>query len=157
MKTPEQIAREVSGGHFDTYQDSAEEVGHPEGQPIVETWPRLRECIVDAIEIDRRQHDGTLHAATIDALQDRIDVDADVDEGYSYRKRAIAWIESNPDGFWEEFGGPLLDDIERKFWAPKCDECDESAENFWPQLTPPVQLCASCTHDAKRSGWEPGA
>lgn len=55
MKTPEQIADEVSAGHFETYQDSAEEVGHPEGQPIVETWPALRECIAAAIEADRAQ------------------------------------------------------------------------------------------------------
>lgn len=38
-----------------------------------------------------------------------------------------------------------------------CDECDENpATQFWPRLTPPVQLCYGCTHDARRSGWEPG-
>lgn len=57
MKTPEQIAAEVAGSYFDTYQDSAEEVGHPEGQPIVETWPALRECIAAAIEADREQRE----------------------------------------------------------------------------------------------------
>lgn len=55
MKTSEQIAAETAGTHFDTYQDSAEEVGHPEGQPIVETWPALRACIAAAIEADRAQ------------------------------------------------------------------------------------------------------
>ncbi len=55
MKTPEQIAAEVAGSYFDTYQDSAEEVGNDEGQPIVETWPALRECIAAAIEADRAQ------------------------------------------------------------------------------------------------------
>lgn len=37
-----------------------------------------------------------------------------------------------------------------------CDECDEPATIFWPKLTDPVQLCDSCTHNARRSGWEPG-
>lgn len=55
MQTPEQIAAETAARHFDTYQDSAEEVGHPEGQPIVETWPQLRQCLTEAVEADRRQ------------------------------------------------------------------------------------------------------
>ena len=38
----------------------------------------------------------------------------------------------------------------------QCDECDEEADNFWPNLKEPVQMCASCTHNARRSGWEPG-
>ena len=37
-----------------------------------------------------------------------------------------------------------------------CDECDEEAEIFWPKLVEPVQLCSSCAHNARRSGWEPG-
>lgn len=39
---------------------------------------------------------------------------------------------------------------------PQCDECDEPATVFWPNLAPPVQMCESCAHDAFRSGWEPG-
>lgn len=38
----------------------------------------------------------------------------------------------------------------------KCDECDEEAEVFWPKLVTPVQMCRSCEHNARRSGWEPG-
>lgn len=50
-----------------------------------------------------------------------------------------------------------------------CDECgaregdridyltSETVElNVWPKLNPPVQMCDSCTHNAYRSGWEPG-
>lgn len=38
-----------------------------------------------------------------------------------------------------------------------CDECDERpATQFWPKLATPVQLCEPCTHNARRSGWEPG-
>lgn len=38
-----------------------------------------------------------------------------------------------------------------------CDECDERpATQFWPKLATPVQLCDPCTHNARRSGWEPG-
>ncbi len=50
---------------------------------------------------------------------------------------------------------------------PKCDECDtrEGDEDqlghpielsHWPRLIPPVQMCPSCEHNARRSGWEPG-
>lgn len=38
----------------------------------------------------------------------------------------------------------------------QCDECEEEATNFWPELKKPVQLCDSCEHNARRSGWEPG-
>lgn len=37
-----------------------------------------------------------------------------------------------------------------------CDQCDEPATQFWPELAPPIQMCDSCTHNARRSGWEPG-
>lgn len=40
--------------------------------------------------------------------------------------------------------------------VPECDECEEEATNFWPNLREPVQLCDSCEHNARRSGWEPG-
>lgn len=43
-----------------------------------------------------------------------------------------------------------------KYQATKCDECEEIATNFWPKLIEPVQMCDSCTHNARRSGWEPG-
>lgn len=158
MKAPEQIADEISAGRFGTYQDSAEEVGHPEGQPIVETWPALRECIVAAIEIDRRQRDESVHAAAVLALEEWIEIWPDEIDLNAARRRAVEWIESEPDEFWLDFAGPMLHDIEKKFLVnpdTKCDECDESAVNFWPDLMPPVQLCASCTHNARRSGWEP--
>lgn len=54
---------------------------------------------------------------------------------------------------------------EETVWAPgayakhkenECDECDEQAVNFWPNLKEPVQMCEGCTHNARRSGWEPG-
>lgn len=38
----------------------------------------------------------------------------------------------------------------------RCDECDEPAASFWPDLAVPVQLCEGCEHDARRSGWAPG-
>lgn len=39
----------------------------------------------------------------------------------------------------------------------RCDECEDPAAQFWPTLNPPVQLCDSCTHNARRSGWSPDA
>lgn len=39
-----------------------------------------------------------------------------------------------------------------------CDECNEHpASHFWSNLPTPVQLCDSCLHNARRSGWELGA
>lgn len=37
-----------------------------------------------------------------------------------------------------------------------CDQCDQAATQYWPELKKPVRLCDSCVHDARRSGWEPG-
>lgn len=39
----------------------------------------------------------------------------------------------------------------------ECVNCNEEATAFYPNLTPPLQFCDSCDHDARRSGWEPGA
>lgn len=55
MKTPEQIAEETTRRNFDTYEDSAQEVNHPEGQPIVETRPALIASVTAAIKADRAQ------------------------------------------------------------------------------------------------------
>lgn len=63
-KTPEEIARAIAAQHFDTYQDSATEVEHPEGQPIVETWDDLRDAIEAAIHADRAQHAAVRTCAT---------------------------------------------------------------------------------------------
>lgn len=68
MKTPQQIAAETTGQHFDTYQDSAEEVGHPDGQPIIETWPALNACVAAAIEADRAQRDSQIRVGELPAL-----------------------------------------------------------------------------------------
>lgn len=40
--------------------------------------------------------------------------------------------------------------------AKECDECHEAATEFYPNLKKSVQLCDSCAHNARRSGWEPG-
>lgn len=81
------------------------------------------DTILGAIKDDRAQHsitpenDGTVHAAVIDALEDRRS-GYDMDDDRAERERvirAVAWIEAEPDEFWGEFAGPMLDDIERKF------------------------------------------
>lgn len=42
--------------------------------------------------------------------------------------------------------------------APECDECGSTdTVTVWDDLTEPVALCPSCEHDARRSGWAPGA
>lgn len=81
MKTIEQIA-DTYAHTVEAYQDSAEEVGHPEGQPIVETYPQLQEIIAAALTEDRKQIREALERphpvpgfrdyplATVDALLD---------------------------------------------------------------------------------------
>jgi len=40
----------------------------------------------------------------------------------------------------------------------ECPNCGERVDelNHWPKLNPPVSMCDSCVHNARRSGWEPG-
>lgn len=45
---------------------------------------------------------------------------------------------------------------QREIESGRCDECDQPATQFWPELKRPVQLCDGCAHDARRSGWSPG-
>lgn len=40
--------------------------------------------------------------------------------------------------------------------CPNCGEWVEGPLNEWPELNPPVIMCDSCLHNARRSGWEPG-
>lgn len=42
--------------------------------------------------------------------------------------------------------------------SKQCPECGEWFDqlNEYPKLNPPVSLCDSCEHNARRSGWEPG-
>lgn len=41
--------------------------------------------------------------------------------------------------------------------CPNCGERVPKGEmNHWPGLKPPVSMCNSCEHNARRSGWEPG-
>lgn len=81
-------------------------------------------------------------------------------------ERYNAWMEAVDDSSSDEesltaselidellgFASIEIDDVE----VEQCDECDEEADMIWPKLNPPVALCASCEHNARRSGWEPG-
>lgn len=60
------------------------------------------------------ERDGTIHAAVIAALWDRADYGSSHGEPNTAAS-AAQWVEGDPDGFWDEFAGPMLDDIERKF------------------------------------------
>ena len=48
------------------------------------------------------------------------------------------------------FAGIKVHDVE----VEECDECEEEATNFWPELKKPVQLCEGCEHDAYRTEHE---
>ncbi|MFJ6532499.1 hypothetical protein [Microbacterium sp. NPDC091662] len=48
-----------------------------------------------------------------------------------------------------------VDGLER---CPNCGEFVEPSDmSHWPNLREPVSMCSSCVHNARRSGWEPGA
>ncbi|WP_217181585.1 hypothetical protein [Streptomyces sp. AC495_CC817] len=81
-------------------------------------------------------------------------------DGYNYAQRC-AEAASNDEEIQAlqdlvdsllSYAGITVHEVE----VEECDECDDEATNFWPELKEPVQLCASCTHNARRSGWEPG-
>lgn len=111
MKTPEQIADEA----MEAFTLSESEQFEDETSDVEEcSADYIREQIAAAVRTDRAQseRDGTVHAAAIEALKDRADLDHDEAEGYDYRQRAIDWIANYPDEFWDSYAGPMLDQIE---------------------------------------------
>lgn len=85
LMTPDEIGH-ARAASVSAYEDSAEEVGHPEGQPIVETFPELRELlasaatmarevspesyarvcdVVDRVKLDERSSDTDVYAGAI--------------------------------------------------------------------------------------------
>lgn len=116
MKTPEQIAEKIvqpndgSNGMFNMY------LGHQTVYNVEDHHAaHLRNAIIKGIEVDRaqRENDGTIHAAVIAALHDRAEGFGDDDANTA--ASAAQWIEDDPDSFWEQFAGPMLDEIERAF------------------------------------------
>lgn len=66
------------------------------------------------VAIPQREDDGTIHAAFIREFIHRAANEGD-DVETSLAASAAGWIEDEPDEFWEEYAGPMLDEIERKF------------------------------------------
>lgn len=101
MKTPAAVARDFMEFSPNEHRDM--------------TGIQVYTLMVRAIEADRaqREDDGTIHAAVIAALWDRAE---DVEDGeQNVAASAAQWVEDEPDEFWEEFAGPMLDEIEGKF------------------------------------------
>lgn len=50
--------------------------------------------------------------------------------------------------------------VEMLATTTRCPNCGERVPHgemcHWPNLAEPISMCASCHHDARRSGWEPG-
>lgn len=104
MKTPEQIAEEYAYT-VDAYQDSAEEVGHPDGQPIIETFPQLAGIIERAIEADRAQR------GIIEQIAECLD-------GRGAVAAAALVRDTDPDDdLWNNYIGPMIDSIEDDYTA----------------------------------------
>lgn len=109
--------------------------------PVTSTDPRLEGW------------DNALPRAIAEMLTDREEPAAD---------RIIDWLKENEssDVLWSAIN-KFVDGLEALAGiAPEggsCDECAEPGTNSWPKLSPPVRLCDACLHDARRSGWDPGA
>lgn len=127
MKTPQQIAEDAARAVLLANIDNLR-IWNPDESPLasfgwalgegIEYEDGLMQLVVTAIEADRAQRstapedDGTIHAAVIAALWDRA---ASSESGEQSKAASGAyWVETAPDEFWEEFAGPMLDDIERK-------------------------------------------
>ena len=111
--------------------------------------------LLDAIEIPSPTEGSPLIMAVADAL----------DERDAHEAARLVRDTDPDDDIWNNYVGPMLDELEEAYTnsageiardSTTCDECDEPATSFWPKLTPPVQMCDSCAHNAHRSGWVPG-
>lgn len=109
MRTPQEIAAEVVDGF---QMEMAEKSGGEVERVDIDT---LKSLISIAIHADRDQpeRDGTIHAATIDILESRLDFAPENETETRAARDAMAWIEQFPDEFWDRFAGPMLDEIEQ--------------------------------------------
>ncbi|WP_217181593.1 hypothetical protein [Streptomyces sp. AC495_CC817] len=120
MKTPERIAREAMDKHYGIGTEWEEpnaygEEGFTRAQAETDIdADDILLIIREAIQADRaqRENDGSIHAAVIAALTERAENDANDGAEVSYAASAAAWVDAEPDEFWELFAGPLLDDLE---------------------------------------------
>lgn len=137
MKTIEEVAAEVAADW------------HEEGKTR-DADLRLAIEAIRAWEAQRPQ-DDEIYIVTDDT--------GEVLDVFSTEEEAKLFIDDRDDvTLWEETvwaPGAYTAEHER-LKANKCDECDEQATNHWPNLKEPVQMCDGCTHNARRSGWEPG-
>ncbi len=134
MKTPAQVADEIAS--LPEFASLTEE----------DLGLTVEAMMILAVQADRAQRQPEIYIVQND-LGDVVDVFRDADEATAaYQDETYSVVEET---VWEpgEYAAAQ---------PPKCDECDEPAVNFWPKLVEPVQMCASCTHNARRSGWEPG-
>lgn len=119
-------------------------INYPLGRDI--TREDVWQLIVTVIEAERAHVQPEIYIVQ-DDTGEVVDVFRDSDEATdAYQGDSYTVIEET---IWEQ--GEYT-----KHRATRCDECDEEATNFWPKLVEPVQMCDSCTHNARRSGWEPG-
>lgn len=77
----------------------------------------VRSLMVAAVEADRAQHarpenDGTIHAAVISELNERAENAAANGKDGNYAASAAAWVEAEPNEFWDTYAAPMLDDLE---------------------------------------------
>lgn len=108
--TPEQIAQQLMEQEFGAHNVAPH---FSSGDTVHQAT--IRRLMIAAVVADRAQpsHDGSLHAAVIRALGERAELveDGEVNAAAS----GAQWIEDEPDEFWEEVAGPMLDEIEGKF------------------------------------------
>lgn len=116
MKTPEQIAEETAREFADIEWTASSLTGPEKASAYNTTLSTVRLAVLAAITKDRAQRDpnedGSLHGAVILALRDRGEHGGEFADAVL---RAADWVEDEPDEFWDQFGGRMLDELEYRF------------------------------------------
>lgn len=169
MKTASDLADEFVDTFTWPYSERIEISATVLADTLTAAIEAARSELVGNIESARASINATYDAAEGDSNDSEIAVLQDVRDSFHRIVEAVG-------GTWEH--EPLAPDTECDYCsnlatgthegdnvcdehAPvpvedQCDECEEEATNRWPELKSPVQLCDSCEHNARRSGWEPG-
>lgn len=124
----------------------------------VYTRTAMRNAITCAVTHDRAARPGRNIVTDLADYIEGLATTSQQEHSPDALRRTAAYVRDadNLDWFAETFIDPIVAELVELHGKPKCDECDKDATEFWPKLAEPVQLCDECTHNARRSGWEPG-
>ncbi|QUE25382.1 hypothetical protein SEA_FIZZLES_88 [Microbacterium phage Fizzles] len=125
----------------------------------------------DPSEEQRASLNAAHNATLVAALEDSNDAEIDALRDFADALMVYAGISDDGEteaGTCDECGEislelsdrdlcPSCEDRSGEVRCPNCGEYVRPTQmNHWPKLNPPVSMCDSCEHNARRSGWEPG-